>query len=128
MNNARAAAVMTWLQAAGLGLSTIPVAAYLLQRGKLPTFFDLFEMYGGPWSARVTNTTFVALLMAFLVVNAVAAWTGWLLWSGSKAGAVLGLALLPLEAIFWIGFALPIPWLLGLARVVLIVLAWRSLA
>jgi hypothetical protein len=127
VSNARVAAMVTWLQAAGFGLSTIPVAAYLLQRGTLPTFFDLFEMYGGPWSARVTNATFVALLTAFLLVNAVAAWAAWLLWSGSKAGAVLSLAVLPVEAVFWVGFALPIPWLLGIARVVLIVLAWRSL-
>ena len=127
MNNARIAAVVTWIYAAGFGLSTIPVAVYLLQRAKLPTFFDLFEMYGGPWSATMRHVTFVVLLMAFLVVNAVAAWAAWLLWSGSKSGAVLNLALLPVEGVFWFGFALPLPWLLGVARVVLIVLAWRSL-
>jgi hypothetical protein len=127
VNNARIAAVVTWAAAAGFGLSTIPVAVYLLQRGKLPTFFDLFEMYGGPWSARVTHASFAALLMAFLVVNAVVAWAARLLWSGSRSGAVLSLALLPVEGVFWVGFALPIPWLVGVARVVLIVLAWRSL-
>jgi hypothetical protein len=37
-------------------------------------------------------------------------------------------ALLPVEAVFWVGFALPIPWLLGVARVVLMALAWRSLS
>ena len=127
MRNAHVAAVVTWVYAAGFGLSTIPVAVYLRQRGKLPSFFGMFETYGGPWSARVTDSTFVVLLMAFLVVCAAAAWTGWLLWGGSRLGAILGLALLPVEAVFWIGFALPIPWLLGLARVVLIALAWKSL-
>lgn len=127
MRNAHIAAVVTWIYAAGFGLSTIPVAVYLRQRGKLPTFFGAFEMYGGPWSARVMDATFVLLLMAFMVVCAAAGWVGWLLWGGSRLGAILGLALLPVEAVFWIGFALPIPWLLGLARVVLIALAWRSL-
>jgi hypothetical protein len=127
VRNAHLAAVVTWIYAAGFGLATIPVAVYLRQRGKLPTFFDLFEMYGGPWSARVMDGTFVVLLMAFMGVCAAAAWTGWLLWGGSRLGAILGLALLPVEAVFWIGFALPIPWLLGLARVVLIALAWKSL-
>ena len=128
MTYARVAAVVTWVYAAGFGLSTIPVALYLHWRGQLPTFFDLFEMYGGPWSARLAQGTLIALLIAFLAVNAVTAWAAWLLWNGSKPGAVLSLALLPIEAVFWVGFALPIPWLLGAVRVVLIILAWRSLA
>lgn len=128
MTNARVAALVTWVYAAGFGLSTIPVALYLRWRGQLPTFFDLFEMYGGPWSARLAQSTFIGLLVAFLAVNAVTAWAAWLLWNGSKPGAVLSLALLPVEAVFWVGFALPIPWLLGAVRVVLIVLAWSSLA
>lgn len=127
MSEARIAAVVTWAQAAGFVLSTIPVAVYLLQRGKLPTFFGLFEMYGGPWSARVTDTTFAVALMGFLVVSAGSAWAAWLLWTGSRSGAVLSLVLLPVEGIFWVGFALPIPWLLGIARVLLIALAWKSL-
>jgi hypothetical protein len=61
-------------------------------------------------------------------VNLVAALAAWLLWGGSKAGALIAVALLPVEAVFWVGFALPIPWLLGVARVVLIALAWRSLS
>jgi hypothetical protein len=127
VRNAHVAAVVTWFYAAGFGLSTIPVAIYLRQRGKLPSFFGMFETYGGPWSARVTDGTFVVLLMAFLVVCAAAAGSGWLLWGGSRLGAIFGLALLPVEAVFWVGFALPIPWLLGIARAVLIVLAWKSL-
>jgi hypothetical protein len=91
-------------------------------------FLGLFESYGGPWSARVSHATFVVLLMTFLAVNLVAALAAWLLWGGSKAGAVIAVALLPVEAVFWVGFALPIPWLLGVARVVLIALAWRSLS
>jgi hypothetical protein len=127
VRSAHTAAVVTWLYAAGFGLATIPVAVYLRERGKLPTFIGLFEMYGGPWSARVTNATFTVLLLAFLVVSLVTAWSAWLVWNGSRSGAVLNLILLPVEAVFWIGFALPIPWLLGAARVVLIALAWKSL-
>jgi hypothetical protein len=46
----RTAAVVTWVCVAAFGIPAIPVAVYLVQRGTLPTFFDLFEMYGGPWS------------------------------------------------------------------------------
>ncbi|MGH9250289.1 MAG: hypothetical protein ACRD0W_12310 [Acidimicrobiales bacterium] len=88
---------------------------------------DLFPMYGGPWSSRFEDGTFVVLLIAFLIVTLVAAWAAWLVWSGSKAGAVLSLVLLPLEAVFWVGFALPFPWLIGIARAALLALAWKSL-
>jgi hypothetical protein len=39
---------------------------------------------------------------------------------------VLALALLPLEAAFWIGFALPFGPLLGLARTALVLAARRQ--
>lgn len=127
MKTARAAAVVTWIYAAGFGIPAIPVGVYLLTRGRLPTFFDLFEMYGGPWFSRVKPETFVALLAVFFGVSALNAWSGWLLWRGRRAGGVLNLSLLPLEAVFWVGFALPFPPVAGVARLVLIAASWPSL-
>jgi hypothetical protein len=127
MKKARVAAVVTWLYAAAFGIPAIPVAAYLLQRGMLPTFLDLFPMYGGPWSETLDDRTFVALLMAFLLVMGVASWTAWSIRRGSRIGAVLNLALLPVEVVFWIGFALPLPWLIGAARALLLAGTWKSL-
>jgi hypothetical protein len=123
----RAEAVLTWLYAAGFGGATVPVAVYLLHRGRLPTFFDLFEMYGGPWWGRFGKGAFVRLLMAFLLTTAVAAWAAWLVWNASRPGAVLTLVLLPVEALFWFGFDLPIPKAIGVARVVLLAVGWSSL-
>jgi hypothetical protein len=34
---------------------------------------------------------------------------------------------LPVEAVFWYGFALPFPWLIGVLRAVLVALGWKSL-
>jgi hypothetical protein len=34
---------------------------------------------------------------------------------------------LPIEAVFWLGFPLPIPWLFGAARAALLASAWKSL-
>jgi len=93
---------------------------------RLPNFLGLFDVYAGPWWPRAADA-FTLLVLAFLGVTLLAAWSGWLLWRGSKAGAVLNLALLPMEALFWFGFALPIPWLFGVARVALVMAAWRSL-
>jgi hypothetical protein len=128
MEHARILAVLTWIYVGGFGLATIPVATILLRRGRLPVFAGLFEAYGGPWSARHRPNTFTLLLMAFLIVTLVAAWASWLVWNGSKAGATLTLVLIPIEAIFWAGFALPIPWLFGVARAVFLALAWKSLS
>jgi hypothetical protein len=125
--SARAAAVQTWIYAAGFGGSALPVSVYLLTKGRLPTFFKLFEMYGGPWYFRVQPRTFAALLAGFSGVSALTAWSGWLLWRGRKAGAVLNLSLLPIEAVFWRGFDLPIPWITGAARAALIAGSWYSL-
>jgi hypothetical protein len=127
MKAARTAAVLTWIYAAAFGLPAIPISAYLVAEGHLPTFMGLFETYGGPWSARVESRTFVALLAAFLGVTILAALSAWWLWRGRRSGAVLNLALLPIEAIFWLGFAVPIPWLFGIARVVLLAASWSSL-
>jgi hypothetical protein len=52
---------------------------------------------------------------------------GWLLWEGHKSGAVLALALVPVGALFWWGFALPIPWVLAFVRTILILFGWRHL-
>ena len=126
MQKARIAAVLTWIYVAGFGVPAVPVSVYLLQHGELPTFMDLFPMYDGPWDV-IDDGAFVALLMAFLLVTLAAAWAAWLAWTGSWAGAALGLALLPVEAVFWWGFALPFPWLIGVARGILFALALKSL-
>jgi hypothetical protein len=52
MTALRIEAVLTWAYAVGFGGSTVPVAIHLHRHGVLPTFFGLFEMYGGPWSRR----------------------------------------------------------------------------
>ena len=127
MKAARTAAVLTWIYAAGFGIPAIPVAVYLWQNGFLPSFLGLFPVYGGPWSARFEDGTVAALLIAFFFVTLAVAWSAWLLWKGTKTGGVLGLVLLPVEAVFWYGFALPFPLLIGLARAALIAVAWRSL-
>ncbi len=48
-----------------------------------------------------------------------------LVWRASRAGALLALAWLPVEAAFWYGFALPFPVGLGLVRVGLLTSAFR---
>jgi hypothetical protein len=124
----RAEAVLTWAYAAGFGGATVPVAVYLVRRGRLPSFFGLFEMYGGPWFRRVGIEAFVGLLAAFLLTAAAAAWAAWLVWNASRVGGILTLVLLPVEALCWFGFDLPIPKALGVVRVVLLAIGWSALS
>ena len=124
---ARAEAVVTWAYAGGFSITAIPVGVYLLRRGSLPSFLGLFEMYGGPWSNRLDDGHFVVALVGFAGVTAASAWAAWRVWRGSRRGALAGVALLPVEAVFWIGFALPIPWIVAAARVALLAAAWRRL-
>lgn len=70
---------------------------------------------------------FLASLGAFLSVNVVVAAGGILLWSGRRMGAVLALAPLPLEVLFWLGYALPLPPLIALLRTTLVAAAWHDL-
>jgi hypothetical protein len=100
---------------------------YLDRRGTLPWFEDLFPAYGGPWWYRLDIGTFQIVLVAFLVVTLATSATGWLMWRGSRRAAIASLALIPVEAVFWVGFALPIPWLVGAARVILIIVALPTL-
>jgi len=127
MNSARSAAVVTWAYAAGFGVSAVPVAVYLHEHGRLPSFFGLFDMFAGPWSQRLPPRRFLQLLVAFTAVTTVAAVSAADLWKGRRRGGALNLALLPVEAVFWIGFALPIPAAVGLARIALVGISWTGL-
>ena len=51
---------------------------------------------------------------------------GILLWKRRRAGLWLSLALLPLEAAYWIGFALPFGPLLGAGKTAAVVVAFRN--
>lgn len=127
MNRSRTAALVTWTYAATFGVPAVPVAIFLAENGRLPSLWGMFDMYAGPWSSKLAQDRVIALLLAYAGLALAAVWSGWLLTQMRKGGAVLNLGLLPLESIFWIGFALPIPWLFGIARVALVALAWPGL-
>jgi hypothetical protein len=97
---AKAAAIVTWIYAACFGLPAIPVAVYLLRAGRLPRrLFDAFPVYGGPWYDSGQPERLAAQLGAFFVMMLVVSWGGWLLWRGLRAGAVVAIATIPLEAL-----------------------------
>ena len=125
--SARGAAVACWAYAAGFGLPALPIAAYALRERALPWLGDMFPMYGGPWWGSLSPEAFAATLGGYAGVTASVAWAGWSMWRGRRSGAVLAVAMIPIEAVFWYGYALPIPPVLALLRVGLIAAAWPRL-
>lgn len=122
----RTAAILLWFNAIGFGVFCLPAIRNLLMGRDIPYIMG-FPAYGdGPFERAGFPST-VPLLSAFLLVCILEGVAGWLLWGGSKTGAVLALALVPIGAIFWWGFALPIPPILALVRTILILLSWSSL-
>lgn len=120
------ASVLSWTLGIGFGLPCAFGIWYFATHGQVWTFLG-FPTYGdGPFAKAGIETT-VPLLAAFLGVCAAEALAGWLMWAQPRPGAWMGLALLPLELVFWIGFALPYGLLLGLARTVAILASLVSL-
>lgn len=90
--------------AAGFGIIPAPfVAAHLLHERTLPTFMGLFPMYGGGLFERWSVEVFAVLLGLFAALSALEAFAGWLLWEGERLGALMTIALLPVEVLFGLG-------------------------
>lgn len=123
----KASAVLMWLVAFGFGVPAPFVASHLLRERTLPTFIGLFPMYGGGMFERFSPEVFAALLGLFTALCGLEAFAGWLLWQGEPLGALITIALLPIEVVFWAGFAVPIPPLIAIARLGLLAAGWSSL-
>jgi len=64
----------------------------------------------------------------FTALSAFELFAAVLLWHGQKLGDFVTLALLPIEIVFWAGFALPIPPALALVRIGLLWAGWSALS
>ena len=116
-----------FLVAAGFGVPAPFVASHYLRERTLPRFMDLFPMYGGGLFDRVSPEVFAVLLGLFAALCALEAYAAWLLWNGAQVGALLTLALLPVEILFWAGFAVPFPPLIAVVRLGLLAAGWSAL-
>jgi hypothetical protein len=122
----RIAAVLAWINGVGFGVFCLPAMARVLQEQPIPRPFG-FPAYGeGPFEAHGIQTS-ALLLAGFLIVCILEVAAGVLLWSGNRSGAILALVLLVPGAIYWWGFALPVPPVLAMARTILIVVGWDAL-
>jgi hypothetical protein len=116
-----------WLVAAGFGIPAPFVASHYLRERTLPSFMGLFSMYGGGLFDRFSPEIFAVFLGLFTALCALEAYAAWLLWNGEPLGAWMTLALLPIDVVFWVGFAVPFPPLIGIARLGLLAAGWSAL-
>ena len=104
----KTASVACWMTGLGFGLPGVYGIAHLARTGTVARFMG-FPTYGESPFERVGIKSSVPLLSAFVSLCAAECVAGGLLWGSRRSGAVLSLALLPAEFVFWIGFALPFP-------------------
>lgn len=120
------ASLCAFLQGLGFGLPCLYGIWYFMQKKSISQFMG-FPTYGnGPFEKFNVHTS-TPLLVGFFLVCALECIAGWGLWSGDKGAAVLSMFLIPLEILFYYGFALPFGWPVLAIRIVLLLLSWGLL-
>ena len=116
----KAAAVCSLVLGLGFGLPGAYGTWFYARQGEVWTFLG-FPTYGNGPFERWGFPTSTALLVGFVAVCIAEVVVAVLLWRDATTALWLALVLLPVELVFWIGFALPFGPLLGLARTALVV-------
>jgi hypothetical protein len=80
----------------------------------------------GPFEA-LGMDAMILLALLFLAINVVYILAGYWLWKSQRKGGILAISLLALSVIFWWGFALPFPPVVGLLLAGLLAAGWKSL-
>ncbi len=117
----RAAGVLALVLGLGFGLPAVYATWYFVRHGEVWTLVD-FTTYGGGLFEKIGLDTSVPLLLAFLLVCAAELVLGWWLWTGHPGNRAFAALLLPVELVFWVGFALPIGPVVGVVRTALVLI------
>jgi hypothetical protein len=118
----KTAAVCSVILGLGFGIPCLFGLLHFARTHDVWTFLGFPTYGGGPFESWGLPTS-VPLLAGYLLVCQREVAVGVALWFGAPHAAAYSLALLPFEAVFWVGFALPLGPPLGIARVVLALLA-----
>jgi hypothetical protein len=115
----RAAGVVSTLTGLGFGIPGIVGLAHFSRSGTTWTFHG-FPTYGGGPFERIGLDTSVPLLAGVVGVCAAEIALGVLILQGAPSVRAASSALVPFELGFWVGFALPFGFVLGLVRVLML--------
>jgi len=106
----------------GFGIPAVAGTVHFARTGETWMLLG-FPTYGGGPFERIGLPTSVPLLIAFAIVCLAEVAVGVMLLLDVPHAATLGYVLLPVELVFWVGFALPFGPPLGIARTILLLLA-----
>ncbi|MGH2771706.1 MAG: hypothetical protein ACRDIU_00990 [Actinomycetota bacterium] len=120
-----AGAVVSVLTGLGFGLPCAWGIVHLSRTRQVWTFLGYPTYGGGPFERLGIETT-VPLMAAFAAVCAAEVALAPGLRRGTRGGRTANWLLLPVEFVFWTGFALPAGPLLGVARTLLVTAGRRS--
>ncbi len=121
-----AASILYILNGLAFLISSPLVVIYILRKRELPVVFGI-EALSGPISDRLGLDAVIAASVPWAIVNGLELVTGYWLWKSRKKGGKLGLILFPAGLIFWIGYLLPGPLVIGPLRVLLLARGWKTL-
>ena len=116
-----AAGILSIITGLGFGIPGVIGTRHLARTGEVWIFLG-FPTYSGPFEKWGIRTS-VALIAWFVVVCALEVVLGVLLIAGWRPALWLSLALLPIELLFWFGFALPFGFVLGALRAIATIVA-----
>ncbi|MEA2125472.1 MAG: hypothetical protein QOI80_2254 [Solirubrobacteraceae bacterium] len=116
----RPAAVLSLLAGLGFGVPSLYGTWYLAENDEIWQFLG-FPTYGGGPFESIGLQTSPGLMTAFTAVCAAEVALASMLWRGTPNARKLSLGLHALEFPFWVGFALPLGPVLGLARSALLI-------
>ncbi len=120
-----AASIVCFVFGVGWSVGSIPTIVYVIRNRSLPMIGPIRAM-SGPFEALGIDAMIVLALL-FLGINLLHILAGTWLWQSRRKGGSLEIGLLVLSTVFWFGFALPFPPIVGLLEAGLLAAGWKSL-
>ena len=125
-----AGAILCVVQGVAMGFGIVPTIVYMIRHRVLPIrnlpVVGQIRALSGPFEALGMGAMILIGCM-FIVLNLLHFPAGTRLWQSQRKGGTLEIRVLGLSTVFWFGFALPFPPIVGLLEAGLLAAGWKSL-
>jgi hypothetical protein len=124
-----AASILCFIHSVGWPISLVSPIVYMIRnRAFQMRTFGGSQIRGlaGPFAALGIDAV-ILLALLFIAINLTFILAGYWLWKSHRKGGILAISLLVLSTVFWWGFSLPIPPIVGLLLAGLLAIGWKNL-
>jgi hypothetical protein len=125
-----AASILCYIHGVGWPIGIAPTIVYTIRNRTLPIrtlpIVGPIRALSGPFEV-LGMDAMILLAVLWVAINLLQILAGYWLWKSRRKGGILGISLLAVSAVFWWGFALPIPPVVGLLLAGLLAAGWKSL-